>query len=57
VDNLMNFDRVQWRNANFELCDARTMGKFPDAQAQPEPLRSATHSYFRPQQKMSYREQ
>lgn len=39
IDNLRNFDRVQWRNANFELCDARTMERFPHAQPQLDPLR------------------
>ncbi|QBP73856.1 hypothetical protein E2K99_02000 [Herbaspirillum huttiense] len=39
VDNLRNFDKVQWRNANFELCDARKMEKLPHAQPQPDPLR------------------
>lgn len=39
VDNLRNFDTIQWRNANFELCDGRTMAKLPNAQAQPDSLR------------------
>ncbi len=39
VDNLRNFDTVQWRNANFERCDSTTMQKLPTAQAQPDALR------------------
>ncbi|HYC35362.1 MAG TPA: hypothetical protein VEC19_03000 [Usitatibacter sp.] len=39
VDNLRSFDKVQWRNANFELCDGRTLKKLPNAQPQPDPLR------------------
>ena len=39
IDNLRNFDTVQWRNVNFELCDGRTMAKFPNAHPQPDPLR------------------
>lgn len=39
IDNLRNFDKVHWRNTNFELCDARTMEKLPNAQPQPDTLR------------------
>ena len=39
IDNCRNFDTVEWRNANFERCDGRTMAKLPDAQPQPDPLR------------------
>lgn len=39
VDNPINFDRVEWRNDLFELCDGQTMLKFEDAQHQPNRLR------------------
>ena len=39
IDNARNLDTVEWRNANFERCDGRTMDKLPDAQPQPDPLR------------------
>jgi hypothetical protein len=39
IDNGRNLDTVQWRNANFERCDGRTMNKLPAAQPQPDPLR------------------
>lgn len=39
IDNGRNFDTVEWRNANFERCDGRTMAKLSDAQTQPDPLR------------------
>lgn len=39
IDNLRNFDTVPWRNANFELCDGRTMQRLLNAQPQPDPLR------------------
>ncbi|MDD5273530.1 MAG: hypothetical protein PHU14_12530 [Methylovulum sp.] len=39
IDNLRNFDTVQWRNANFELCDPQTMERRSNAQPQPDPLR------------------
>lgn len=39
IDNLNNFDKVHWRNENFELCDGATMKKLPTAQAQPDSLR------------------
>ena len=39
IDNLRNFDTVNWRNANFELCDGTTMQKLPTAQAQPDVMR------------------
>ncbi len=39
IDNLRNLDTVEWRNANFERCDSRTMARLPNAQPQPDPLR------------------
>jgi len=39
IDNLHSFDKVDWRNENFELCDGRTMKKLAPAQPQPDPLR------------------
>lgn len=39
IDNLQNFDAVEWRNTNFERCDGRMMKKRLDAQPQPDPLR------------------
>lgn len=39
IDNLRNFEKVDWRNENFELCDGHTMERLADAQPQPDPLR------------------
>ena len=39
IDNLRNFDKLQWRNENFELCDGTTKRKLPTAKAQPDTLR------------------
>jgi hypothetical protein len=39
VDNLRGFENVLWRNAEFELCDGRSMRRLPNAQPQPDPLR------------------
>ena len=39
IDNLRHFEAVQWRNANFELCDGRTGEKLATAQQQPDPNR------------------
>lgn len=39
IDNLRNFQAVQWRNSNFELCDGRTGEKLAIAQRQPDPNR------------------
>jgi len=39
IDNLSNFNSVEWRNINFELCDGVTMTKLPKAQPQPDHLR------------------
>ena len=39
IDNLRNLDTVEWRNANFERCDGRTMERLLNAQPQPDPLR------------------
>lgn len=38
IDNLRNFDKVAWRNENFELCEGRSMRRLADAQPQPDPL-------------------
>lgn len=35
IDNLGNFEAVQWRNENFELCDGRTGKRLSNAQPQP----------------------
>jgi len=40
IDNLHRFDKVNWRNENFERCDGRTMKKLAHSQPQPDPLRS-----------------
>ena len=37
IDNLRNFEAVQWRNTNFELCDGRTGERIETAQQQPDP--------------------
>ena len=39
IDHLRNFESVQWRNANFELCDGRTGERIATAQRQPDPNR------------------
>lgn len=39
IDNLRGFDKVDWRNENFERCDGESMKKLPHAQPQPDPLR------------------
>ncbi len=39
VDDAVDFERVEWRNDLFEICDGRTMRKLPNAQAQPDSLR------------------
>jgi hypothetical protein len=39
IDNLWNFDKVKWRNSNFELCDGKSMAKLAQAQPQPDLLR------------------
>lgn len=39
IDNLRNFDKIPWRNENFELCNGATMQKLPQAQVQPDPMR------------------
>jgi hypothetical protein len=37
VDELMNFDRIEWRNELFEICDGKTCQRKPRAQPQPNP--------------------
>jgi hypothetical protein len=37
VDELSGFDRVEWRNELFEVCDGGTRKRRPNAQAQPNP--------------------
>lgn len=39
IDNLSNFEAIEWRNSNFELCNGHTMAKFSDAQPRPDKLR------------------
>jgi hypothetical protein len=38
IDDLANFDNVEWRNNLFEVCDGTTMKRKKDAQRQPNPL-------------------
>lgn len=38
VDDLINFNNVEWRNELFEVCDGITMKRNKDAQRQPNPL-------------------
>lgn len=37
VDELSNFDRMEWRNELFEVCDGRTGNRNPISQPQPNP--------------------
>ena len=37
VDELSNFDRMEWRNELFEVCDGQTCRRKVDAQRQPNP--------------------
>lgn len=39
VDDLINFNNVEWRNELFEVCDGETMQRKNDAQKQPNPVR------------------
>jgi hypothetical protein len=39
AEGAVDLQGVEWRNDLFELCDARTMKRFPGAQAQPDHLR------------------
>jgi hypothetical protein len=39
IDNLSEFNCIEWRNEDFELCDGDTMKRRPSAQKQPNPLR------------------
>jgi len=38
INELTNFDRIEWRNERFELCNGITCKKMPNAQHQPNPL-------------------
>lgn len=40
IDNLNNFDNIQWRNELFEICDGYSMKIKDKAQRQPNPLRA-----------------
>ena len=37
VDELSNFDRIEWRNELFEVCDGETRKRKPNSQPQPNP--------------------
>lgn len=37
VDELKNFDRIEWRNELFEICDGQTCARRANAQPQPNP--------------------
>lgn len=39
VDELKNFDRIEWRNELFEISDGQTCVRRSDAQPQPNPLK------------------
>lgn len=39
IDKLSNFDNIEWRNEQFELCDGLSMQKIETAQPQPDILR------------------
>ena len=39
IDNLINFDKIEWRNELFEICDGNTMNIKDYAQRQPNPLK------------------
>lgn len=39
IDNLNNFDNIEWRNELFEICDGNTMKIKNYAQKQPNPLK------------------
>ncbi|MBD2294820.1 hypothetical protein H6G06_15345 [Anabaena sphaerica FACHB-251] len=39
IDDLINFNNIEWRNDLFELCDGNTMKKFEKAQKQPNQLK------------------
>jgi hypothetical protein len=39
IDELKNFDRIEWRNELFEICDGQTCERRPEAQPQPNPLK------------------
>lgn len=38
IDDLINFDKIEWRNKLFEICDGNTMKRKSIAQKQPNPL-------------------
>ena len=37
VNELSNFDRIEWRNEKFEVCDGKTLERKPNSQPQPNP--------------------
>jgi hypothetical protein len=37
VDELSNFDRIEWRNELFEVCDGQMCKRTPNSQRQPNP--------------------
>lgn len=39
IDNLINFQNIEWRNELFEVCDGDTMKRRDYAQSQPNPLK------------------
>jgi hypothetical protein len=39
IDNLKNFNNIEWRNKLFEICDGNTMRRKNNAQRQPNPLK------------------
>ncbi|HEY2711445.1 MAG TPA: hypothetical protein VGI60_02940 [Chthoniobacterales bacterium] len=39
IDELKNFDRIEWINELFEICDGQTCARQQDAQPQPNPHR------------------
>jgi hypothetical protein len=39
VDDLYDFNQIQWRNELLEICDGQTMARRPGAQAQPDSRR------------------
>jgi len=40
IDNLINFDNIQWRNELMEICDGNTLKIKENAQRQPNPLKA-----------------
>lgn len=39
IDNLINFDKIEWRNELFEICDGNSMKIKNNAQRQPNPVK------------------